>query len=314
MTGSRQGWLVFGGVLAILILASTIGFVMGLRVKSEASRKVVQNLNARIKAWWVMIFVLAGALMAGPKFVIILFALISFIALREFLTLTPTRRADHFALLVSFFVVLPCQYGLVWTGWYGVFTIFIPVYGFLLLPAFTIISSDATNNFLERTSETQWGLMICVYCISHVPALQMLTIPHYDPAMLVVFVILVVQSSDVLQYVWGKLFGKHKIAPEVSPSKTVEGFVGGILSATAFGTGLWWMTPFRPWQAALFSFLITMTGFLGGLVMSAIKRDRGVKDWGHLIEGHGGMLDRLDSVCFAAPIFFHLTRFFFSTT
>jgi phosphatidate cytidylyltransferase len=318
MIGSRQGWIVSAGVFAILVIASLIGFVMSLRVRGRApddpSRKVVHNLNARVKAWWVMIFVLAGALMLGPKAVIILFALISFAALREFLTLTPTRKADHFALLVSFFVVLPSQYGLIWTAWYGVFTIFIPVYVFLLLPAFTIISTDATRNFLERTSETQWGLMICVYCISHVPALLILTIPNYDPAMLIVFVVLVVQSSDVLQYVWGKVTGRHKIAPHVSPSKTVEGFVGGILSATALGTALWWMTPFQPWQAALFSFLITMTGFLGGLVMSAIKRDRGVKDWGHLIEGHGGMLDRLDSVCFAAPIFFHLTRFFFSTT
>jgi phosphatidate cytidylyltransferase len=142
----------------------------------------------------------------------------------------------------------------------------------------------------------------------------MLTIPGHDPAMLIVFLLVVAESSDVLQYVWGKLAGRHKIAPHVSPSKTVEGFAGGVLSATALGTCLWWMTPFHPWQAALYSFLIAMTGFLGGLVMSAIKRDRGVKDWGHLIEGHGGMLDRLDSICFAAPIFFHLTRFFFSTT
>lgn len=262
MSGSHQGWIVFGVVLAVLVIASTTGFILGRHATTEASRRVVQNLNARVKAWWVMIFVLAGALAAGPKTVIVLFALISFAALREFLTLTPTRKADHFALLVSFFVVLPFQYGLIWTAWYGVFTIFIPVYVFLLLPAFTIISNDATRNFLERTAETQWGLMICVYCISYVPALQMLVIPKYDPAMLVVFVILVVQSSDVLQYVWGKLAGKHKIAPEVSPSKTVEGFIGGILSATAFGTCLWWMTPFQPWQAALFSFLITMTGFL----------------------------------------------------
>jgi phosphatidate cytidylyltransferase len=318
MTTLPQGWVVFSGILGILVIASLIGFILSLRVRGrdpeDSSRRVVENLNARVKAWWVMILIVAGALKMGPKAVIILFALVSFAALREFLTLTPTRKADHFALLVSFFIVLPSQYGLAWTGWYGLFTIFIPVYVFLLLPAFTIISSDATRNFLERTSETQWGLMICVYCISHVPALWMLTIPGCDPAMLVVFVILVAQSSDVLQYIWGKLAGRHKIAPQVSPSKTVEGFIGGVLSATAFGAGLWWMTPFHPWQAALFSFLITMTGFLGGLVMSAIKRDRGVKDWGHIIEGHGGVLDRLDSVCFAAPIFFHLTRFFFSTT
>jgi phosphatidate cytidylyltransferase len=314
MIGNRQSWMVLGGVLTVLAIASLIGYALSLRVRGEASRKAVENLNARIKAWWVMVLVLASALMAGPKPTIVLFALISLVALREFLTLTPTRKADHFALLMSFFVVLPSQYGLVWTAWYGVFTIFVPVYVFLLLPAFTIVSDDATKNFLQRTSETQWALMICVYCISHVPALLMLTIPGHDPAMLIVFLLVVAESSDVLQYVWGKLAGRRKIAPHVSPSKTVEGFAGGVLSATVLGTALWWMTPFHPWQAALYSFLIAMTGFLGGLVMSAIKRDRGVKDWGHLIEGHGGMLDRLDSICFAAPIFFHLTRFFFSTT
>src|ERR1051325_10088416 len=142
-------------MVGVLVIASTIGFIMSMRVRSEAARKVVENLNARIKAWWIMIFVLAGALMAGPKAVIILFGLTSFAALREFLTLAPTRKADHFALLVSFFIVLPSQYGLVWTAWYGAFTIFIPVYVFLLLPAFTLIPNDTTLNFLERTAETQ---------------------------------------------------------------------------------------------------------------------------------------------------------------
>jgi len=121
-----------------------------------------------------------------------------------------------------------------------------------------------------------------------------------------------VQSSDVFQYIWGKLFGRRKVAPAISPSKTVEGLAGGVLSATILGAFLWWITPFSVWQAALMALAINVMGFFGGLVMSAIKRDRGVKDWGDLIEGHGGMLDRLDSVVFAAPVFFHLTRFFWS--
>ena len=115
-----------------------------------------------------------------------------------------------------------------------------------------------------------------------------------------------------MQYVWGKLLGRRKIAPTLSPNKTLEGFVGGSLSATAIGAGLWWATPFAWWQAALLAFLITLMGFFGGLVMSAIKRDRGVKDYGTLIEGHGGMVDRIDSLCFAAPVFFHLVRFYFT--
>ena len=156
--------------------------------------------------------------------------------------------------------------------------------------------------------------MFCVYCLSHVPALLTLHIPGYRgrSALLVVFLILIAQASDVLQYIWGKLLGKHKIAPAVSPSKTVEGFVGGVVSATLLGAALWRITPFSPLQAGAMALMITLVGFLGGLVMSAIKRDRGIKDWGQLLEGHGGILDRLDSVCFSAPIFFHVTRYYFA--
>jgi phosphatidate cytidylyltransferase len=311
--GSRDGWIVFSGVIAALLLASLIGFVLDQRLRESPARPLIANLNARIKAWWVMVLILASALMAGRRPVTLLFVFVSFAALREFITLTPTRKADHMALVMGFLLVLPGQYILVWTQWYGVFTIFIPVYVFLILPAFQVVNHADTKDFLARTSTIQWGLMIAVYCISHVPALLMLLIPGHDPALLIVFLILVVQASDVFQYACGKLFGRHRIAPAVSPSKTVEGFIGGVACATGLGAGLWWITPFNLWQAAAMSLLIATLGFVGGLVMSAIKRDRGVKDWGSLIEGHGGILDRLDSVCFTAPVFFHLTRYFFTT-
>jgi phosphatidate cytidylyltransferase len=150
--------------------------------------------------------------------------------------------------------------------------------------------------------------------VSHVPALLMLDLPGFSGAnaRLVLFLVLVAQLSDVLQYVWGQLFGRHKIPPVLSPSKTWEGFLGGVLSASAVGAALWWATPFNPWQAAALSLVITMMGFFGGLVMSAIKRDRGVKDYGNLIEGHGGVMDRIDSISFAAPVFFHLVRYYFT--
>ena len=154
--------------------------------------------------------------------------------------------------------------------------------------------------------------MICVYCISHAPALLMLNLgPQVHAWKLLAFLVIVVQMSDVFQYIWGKLTGRHKIAPTISPNKTVEGFIGGVLTATALGTALWWATPFNPWQAASMSLIITLLGFLGGLTMSAIKRDRGVKDYGSMIEGHGGVLDRIDSLCFAGPVFFHLCRYYF---
>jgi len=244
---------------------------------------------------------------------IVLFGLVSFLALREFVTLAAVRRSDHSALLLSFFVGLPGQYYLIAIGWYGLFCIFIPVYGFLILPILAALSADS-KNFLARAAETQWGLMICVYSISHVPALLMLDIPGYAgrTVLLQVFLMVVAQSSDVLQYVWGKLLGRHKIAPELSPSKTWEGFLGGASSAVVIGVLLSPITPFRPAQALAMSVVITVMGFLGGLVMSAIKRDLGVKDWGSMIQGHGGVLDRLDSICFSAPVFFHLTRYFFT--
>jgi phosphatidate cytidylyltransferase len=157
--------------------------------------------------------------------------------------------------------------------------------------------------------------MVCVYCISYAPALLILDVPGYkhQNAKLLLYLVIVVQLSDVFQYVWGKLLGKRKIAPLVSPNKTWEGFVGGIATASLLGTSLWWMTPFSPLQALGISLLITLLGFAGGLIMSAIKRDRGVKDFGSIIEGHGGILDRMDSICFSAPVFFHVTRFFFVT-
>ena len=190
------------------------------------------------------------------------------------------------------------------------FSIFIPVYAFLLLPISASLGSDTTR-FLERAAKVQWGLMICVYCLSHVPAMLTLEIAGYEGrnALLIVFLILTTQSSDVFQYVWGKLIGKRKISVNISPSKTLEGLIGGVLTSTAVGAALWWITPFKPWQAGLIALTINIMGFFGGFVLSAIKRDRGVKDWGAMIEGHGGMLDRVDSISFSAPIFFHIVRY-----
>lgn len=313
MTPTQVTYSLFVGTGAVLVVASICGWTLKASIARGMPHPTIDNLNARIKAWWVMVLVISLAFLFGKTGVILLFALISFFALREFLTLTYTRGADYGALAGAFFLALPAQYILVYVNWYGLYSIFIPVYVFLVLPILEVLAVD-TRHFLERTSKIQWGLMVCVFCVSHVPALLTLHIPGYEDRnlLLIAFLVIVVQSSDVLQYVWGKLFGRHKLAPEVSPSKTVEGLVGGVLSATALGAALWWITPFNPWQAALMALAINVMGFFGGLVMSAIKRDRGVKDWGHMIEGHGGMLDRVDSVVFAAPIFFHLTRYWWS--
>ena len=313
MTAAQQSITLFVGVAAVLIVASIVGYVLERRFAAEGPNPTIDNLNSRIRAWWAMVALLGLAFVFGKGGVIALFALASLAALREFITLTPTRRGDHMALAVAFFVVLPLQYYLVWIDWYGLYSVFIPVYVFLLLATIAALRQDTTN-FMTRVAETQWGLMISVFSLSHVPALLGLHIPTFEGRnlLLIAFLVIVVQSSDVLQYVWGKLLGRHKIAPELSPSKTVEGFLGGVASATVLGALLWWITPFSPWQAGAVALMINLMGFFGGLVMSAIKRDRGVKDWGWMIEGHGGVLDRLDSVIFAAPVFFHTIRYFWT--
>jgi len=312
MTMQQKFFWLFGGILALLAAASVLGWILHRRAAASGGSATVDNLNARVRAWWVMVVIIAVNFLLGRNATIVLFAIASLFALREFITLTPTRPGDHLPLVVCFYVLLPVQYLLIGADWYNLFAIFLPVYGFLLLPVLTALSGD-TELFLERVTKVQWGLMITVYCISYAPALLLLRVPGFEGQnlLLMIFMLMVVQLSDVLQYVFGKLFGKHKIAPNVSPSKTVEGFAGGGLSATAIGAALWWITPFTPLQATAMAAVVVIAGFLGGLALSAVKRSIGAKDWGSMIEGHGGMLDRLDSVSFAAPVFFHLTRYFF---
>ncbi|HNR84560.1 phosphatidate cytidylyltransferase [Ottowia sp.] len=310
MNVSDALFAVFAGLFAVLLLASLAGAGLHLRVAGRGGSATIDNLNARVRAWWAMIIVIGLAIWAGRWGVIALFGFVSFQCLREYVSLTYTRRGDHLALVWSFFFFLPLQYYLIAIDWYGLFTILIPVYAFLLLPIVAVLGADTTR-FLERAAKVQWGLMVCVYCVSHVPALLALDIPGFEGrnVLLIVFVVLIVQASDVFQYVWGKLLGRRKLAPAVSPSKTVEGLVGGVASATLVGAAMWWITPFSPLQAGAIALVINLAGFFGGLVLSAIKRDRGVKDWGYMVEGHGGMLDRVDSLSFAAPIFFHIVRY-----
>ncbi len=310
MTAAQKLLWVFGGIVTLLSVASALGWLLQRRKGDTA---VIRNLNERLRAWWLMVAVLGACFWLGPSATLFVFAFISFFALREFITLTPTRASDHKPLVVAFYVLVPLQYWLIHLEWYGLFSIFIPVYAFLGLPALAVFAGD-TEEFLERTTKIQWGVMIAIYCISYAPALLVLDLAGFEGqgALLLLYLMLVVQISDVMQYVFGKLFGKHKLAPLVSPSKTVEGLIGGGASAVAIGASLWWITPFTPLQSAAMSLLIVICGVLGGLALSAVKRSLGAKDWGSMIEGHGGMMDRMDSVSFAAPIFFHIARFFFS--
>jgi phosphatidate cytidylyltransferase len=294
-------------VLVVLVFSSLLVALMRLfRPRGNFS-----ELISRIKAWWIMAGVFFGAIAVSNRISLVFFAFLSFWALKEYITLLKTRAADHRA-LVWVFLSVPIQYFWVGINWYGMAILFIPVYMFLFLPIRLVLARE-TAGFVASASQMQWGLMAFVFGLSHLALL--LTLPAIadtsaNGRTLLLFLVFVVEMSDVLQYVWGKTLGRHQILPTVSPNKTWEGFLGGIITTSLAALLIRFLTPFAPLETVGVALLLTVAGFFGGAVMSAVKRDFGVKDFGGLIPGHGGMLDRVDSLCYAAPIFFHYLRYF----
>ena len=312
MSGTTLDLLLLAvGVCAVLAALTLLGGVLRARL-GPGNHPVIETYMTRVRSWWAMVILVSLALLSGRVGVLILFGFISFAALREFLTLTAKSQADHNALALAFFVVLPAQYVLIGIDWPGLFSIFIPVYAFLLLPIVSALRADP-HRFLIRVAETQWGLMICVYCASHLPALMTLQIPGYGDrsVLLIAFLVLVVQFGDLLEYYFGRRIGRTKIAPGLSP-KTWEGLACGVLCAALIGGALHWITPFGLFGAMAMAGTASLIGMFGNIVFAAIRRDKGVKDWSHLIPAQGGIMDQLDSVAFAAPIFYHLTRWFWA--
>lgn len=315
-------------VLTSLVIAQIVGYFLRRQPDTTWNPAVIRSFSLRLRSYWMMCAILTAAILFPfPEATVVLFFFVSFWALREFITLTPTRISDHRALFWVFFVFTPLQYFFVsrlkiGTGqifdWYEVFFIGVPVFGFLFIPTRIALAGDS-KRFLERAAKTQTALLICVYALSYAPALLYLPLTRSDgtpwsggnPGVLFFFVMLV-QIGDLLQYAWGKFIGKHLIAPDIHANRTWEGFIGGVITTTMLGTCLFWVTPFGPGEAAVMSLVIAVMGFAGTMTLSAIKRDRGVKDYGTLVRGHAGVLDRIDSLCFAAPVFFHLTRAFFT--
>ncbi|MEJ2553537.1 MAG: phosphatidate cytidylyltransferase [Gammaproteobacteria bacterium] len=277
------------GILGILVTASLIVVVM----KTTRPEKDIGELVARVKSWWKMAVIFSIAMAISPAVSIIFFAFLSFMALKEFLSLVPTRRADRRVLFWAY-AAIPVQYLWVWQHWYGMFIIFIPVYVFLLLPTRMILIGE-TAGFLRALGTLHWGMMTMVFSLSHVAYLLVLPAgknPMGGGAGLVLYLVFLTQFNDVMQYTWGKLFGRHKIIPKVSPNKTWQGFGGGVLTT-----------------AVLAGLIIGAGGFVGDVIISALKRDIGVKDSGSLLPGHGGLLDRLDSLLYTAPLFFHFVYY-----
>jgi phosphatidate cytidylyltransferase len=319
LTPTQQVAALFIIVFGILVVVSVTAFLLTFRERGAARD---ENWHAELKNFrnllgtsWFMVVVFWLAWAAGDAVATVLFALVAFFALREFITLSPTRRGDHRSLVLAFFVVLPIQFWLVGTRRFDLFTVFIPVYVFLAIPVVSALAGD-TERFLERNAKLQWGIMVCVYGMSHVPALLLLEFRDYEGkgAFMVFFLVFVVQTCMLVQHLLARRLKRAPSAPEVSKSFNWTTWLLGMVVGSIAGALLSFITPFRAWQTLAMAFVACAAGSLGHLVMKALKRDRGVTAWGQrglAVTGANGLLDRVDALCFAAPIFFHSARWYF---
>ena len=317
LSPSHQVGLLFVFVFGLLTVISVTAFVMSLKDRREDDLHTqrLREFNSLLSTSWAMsaVFWIGWAL--GETVATVLFGLVAFFALREFITLSPTRQGDHRSLVLAFFVVLPMQFSLVITRHFDLVTVFIPVYVFLAIPVVSALADDPYR-FLERNAKLQWGIMVCVYGISHVPALLLLKFPDYigKNAFLVFFLVFVVQSCMIVQHLVNKKWVRKPSAPHVSQSFNWVGWAIAVAVASLVGGVMSGLTPFKPAQAVAMAFIACVAGSLGHLVMKALKRDRGITNWGSEIRsvtGATGLLDRVDALCFAAPVFFHSVRWYF---
>jgi phosphatidate cytidylyltransferase len=297
------------GIYTVLILASLIVLALEWREPEGKYRELVDRTNS----WWWMIGAFTFATLANQTVSIVFLGFISFLALKEYLSLIPTRRIDRGVLFFAY-LSIPIQYYWAAIGWYGMFIVFIPVWMFLFFAAFMTLKGE-TSGYLRAVGALTWGVMLTVFGLSHMAILLVAgkaANPVAGGVGLLFFLVVLAQFNDVAQYCWGKLLGKHKVTPKVSPKKTWEGLIGGVASTTAVAALIGpYLTPMDHGWSALAGAVIGIAGFLGDVNMSAVKRDLGVKDAGGLIPGHGGILDRVDSLTYAAPAFVHFFRYFF---
>ena len=298
--------IVISLIIGLLVTASLILFL----VKKISPKTNISELAARTRSWWIMAGMFIGAVFISYNISYFFLAFLSFIAFRELYSVLGFREADRGALFWGI-LSIPIQYYLAYLAWYGAFIIFIPVVMFLVLPLRLVLKGD-THGITKSMALLQWILMLSVFGISHLAYLLSLPeLPGFSSGGrgLLLFLVFLTEINDIMQFIWGKLLGRHKILPKVIPNKTWERFLGGVISTTVIGYFLGFLTPLSAPNVLLVSALIAIAGFSGDVVISAIKRDKGIKDMGHSIPGHGGVFDRIDSLSYTAPVFFHLVYY-----
>jgi phosphatidate cytidylyltransferase len=299
-----------GGIFAILVVATVVVWLLTrLRPGSDLA-----EIRLRVRSWWVMAVMFMVALALTRTVSLVFFAFVSFLALKEYLSLIPSRRADRSVQLLAY-LSIPVQYYWIGLEWYGMFIVFIPVYMFLLMPMRMVLIGEVAG-FLRSVGSLHWGLMATVFAISHVAYLLVLpegVNPNGGGAALVLYLVFLTQGNDVAQFLWGKGIGRHRVVPTVSPNKTWGGLLGGVGTTIVLGVLLApWLTPLSYPEAVAATLIIGVGGFVGDVVISALKRDLHIKDSGTLLPGHGGILDRIDSLTYTAPLFFHYVYYLYA--
>lgn len=301
--------IALGGVFGLLIVATTICGVL----KKRKPEHDYNELALRIRTWWIIVGVFSVCLLSCIQMFLVFMVFASFLAMKEYFSLIPTRRVDR-RVLLWVYLSIPIQYWWIYDDWFGMFIVFIPVFMFLLI-GLRLVLVGQTEGFLRSAGTIHWGLMMTVFSLSHVACLYL--IPLDDPKIswktLVFYLMFLTQINDVAQYVWGKSFGKYKVIPHISPNKTVAGLVGGVVSTVVLAAVLGpYFTPLDLKKSMFAGLIIGLGGFFGDVTVSALKRDLNIKDSGAFLPGHGGILDRLDSLTFTAPLFLHFLRYLYT--
>jgi phosphatidate cytidylyltransferase len=306
MTGMRLPEPLFSAlaISVLLLVMATIG------ASTASGRRLrAAEVRIRIRMWWYIVGGFAIALFLDRWVAVVALGLVSFVAFKEFLTLAPTRRADAKVLLWAY-LTIPVQYSLAGGGHYGLFNVFIPVYVFLLLPIRMVLVGEP-QGFLRSVGVIQWGLMTTVFCVSHlafIVALPDLEGHRLSGPGLLFFLIVLTQLNDSAHFFFGRQFGRHPILTRVRPGLSIEGFVGATtLTALAAIPMAPLFTPFGASEAFVAGLGIGALGFAGFIATAAVERDLGVSETGHFVPGRGGLLERLDSLMFSAPLFFQFT-------